>query len=133
MLLQNTETEVYYRDNTIESNDNTSTVVLNLKLHLDVIKLKQFNVIETSIRLLLLVVTSLRKKAITCEVVNDELLWIEALTQATIKGSLSEGSNSGLGKLSDPGKKTGVVTYILYGQLVFILIEKKKKTGQARS
>ena len=34
----------------------------------------------------------------------------ELSTQATIKGSLSEGSNRGIGKLSDPGKKTGVVT-----------------------
>ena len=66
------------------------------------------------------------------EVVNDEFFWVEALTQATIKGSLSEGSNRGLGKLSDPGEKTGVVTYILYRQLVFILID-KKETGQARS
>ena len=74
----------------------------------------------------------LRKKAVTCEV-NEEFFCVEALTQATIKGSLSEGSNRGLGKLSNPGEKTGVVTYILYGQLVFILIEKKKKTGQARS
>ena len=34
LWLQNTETEIYYRDNTIKSNDNTSAVVLNLKLHL---------------------------------------------------------------------------------------------------
>ena len=40
----------------------------------------------------------------------------ELSTQATIKGSLSEGSNRGIGKLSDPGEKTGVVTYILHHQ-----------------
>ena len=43
-----------------------------------------------------------------------------------------ESDNRGIGKLSDPGEKTGVVTYILYGQLVFILIEKKKNNRQAR-
>ena len=37
-----------------------------------------------------------------------------------------ESDKRGIGKLSDPGEKTGVVTYILYGQLVFILIENKE-------
>ena len=40
-----------------------------------------------------------------------------------------ESDKRGIGKLSDPGEKAGVVTYILYRQLVFILIEEEEEPG----
>ena len=60
----------------------------------------------------------------------ESLFWDLSSQQRDSEARRLESDKRGLGKLSDPGEKTGVVTYILYGQLVFILIEKKKDNAQ---